>query len=79
MILKLKLEGENEGEYIDYWTRTEFIQGFCITQPREDETLEVGERVNLFISGHTFTVKNEKHLQDFLMENFVDAAVKNED
>ncbi|WP_167596612.1 hypothetical protein [Leeuwenhoekiella sp. ZYFB001] len=73
MVLKLKTVTDNPGVYKDCWIESDHIIGFCWTSSEE---LEEGECINLFFTGDTITVKNEKHLQDFLMERFVERAIK---
>ena len=74
MVLKLKTVTDEPGVYRDFWVDTDFIIGFCITNATEYE--EEGENVNIFFPGDEITVKNEDHLQEFLMKRFVEVAIK---
>ena len=76
MVFKLKTITDVPGVYKDCWIELLHVIGFCLTSSEEME--EEGECINLFFTGDTITVKNEKHLQDFLMKNFVDVAIKPE-
>ena len=74
MVLKLKTVTDEPGIYRDCWFDSNFIIGFCITAGNELE--EEGKNVNIFFPGDEITVKNEEHLQEFLMKRFVEPAVK---
>lgn len=63
-----------EERYVDTWLDTECIQGFFI--PVDELGNPYPEDVNLIISGEVQTFQSEDHLATYLLNNFVNKAVK---
>lgn len=78
MIYKLKiwLEVEEEGYWSDFYLDLSMIDGFYLPLEYDDEK-EDDKGINLFINGQLITVKQEKHITDYLYENYIEVAEEN--
>lgn len=74
-ILKSKLitvDDLDVREFTDFYFNSNSIDAFYI--PEIDE--EMGDLINIYISGEAFTIKQELHITDYLMNNFVEPSIK---
>lgn len=75
MIIKVKMLANLDNDsYVDTWLDTDCIQGFFI--PVDEFQNAYPEDVNLIIGGEVQTFQSEDHLSTWLLNNFVNKAVK---
>ena len=76
MIYKLQVwlwdEDIDKGEWRDCYLDVSKVLGFFIPDPKE-----AGKAINIYFDGGVFTIKQEKHILDYLLENFVNKSIKN--
>lgn len=75
MIYKLQLYAvfdENRFEYIDFYCDVTKITGFYIPEVEDDGELTI----NIFVGGELVNVKQEKHITDYLLNEFVNKAIE---
>lgn len=75
MIYKLQLYvylDEEKFEYRDFYCDISKITGFYIPDTEEDDELSI----NLFFGSELINVKQEKHITDYLLNEFVNKAIE---
>jgi ribosomal protein L7Ae-like RNA K-turn-binding protein len=76
MKIKAKLvtytdDNDEDEEFRDFYFNAEKID--CWYIPNKTE---LGELINIFISGECFSIKQEPHIKEYLMEMFVEPSLK---
>ena len=72
--LKIWLEDEGVGEWRDLYFDVNHITAFFIPNDKDDKT---GKAINIYFNGDVFTIKQEKHILDYLLKEFVNVAIEN--
>jgi hypothetical protein len=74
VVLKLKqYSSKFEDGFVDMWIDAKHINGFLI--PFDEKTGRQSEdTINLIFHGDILTVKQERHVMEYLVDNFIEAV-----
>jgi hypothetical protein len=74
MIYKVQIQTDSEdAPFKDFYVKVESITGFYI--PEEEDDLE--HCINIIHDGLLSSIKQEKHITDYLYEKFIKTCIEN--
>ena len=79
MIYKLQLYTTNaldEVVFKDFYFDVTKVSGFFIPEEEDDNNYTEDLTINILYEGDMITVKQEKHITDYLYQNFVKKSIK---
>lgn len=72
------LQEEEEGElyWNDFYLDLDAINGFYVVRYAEMIEHELVKLIVVYVEGENYTLKPEKHLEEYLLKRFVNCAVE---